>query len=139
MSSKKDDDFAEDMLSSFNTIMNAPDAFVAIDYDLNFLFVNQLAEKFYKSESADLLGKNIQTVFPSEMEFGPFKNVIKNVSERKSFELTYQSPFVKDWVQLIGRPFENYYTFTYRTIDYRENLKDELRLEMKRKSSYTAK
>jgi hypothetical protein len=133
MDSLNNTDFPEEMHSSFYSVMNAPEAFVAIDYNLNFLFVNKLAEKFYKKEGSTLLGKNLKLIYPEEMEFGPFKSVIKNVQERKNFELTYQSPFVKDWVQLIGRPFENYFTFTYRTIDYREALKDELRNEMKRK------
>lgn len=132
MESKKDEDFSEEMHSSFASIMNAPDAFVAIDYELKFLFVNKLAEQFYKKDKSELLGKSLKSVYPKEMEFGPFRNVIKNVNDRKPFELSYQSPFVKEWVKLVGRPFENYYTFTYRAIDYREVLKDELRTEMKK-------
>jgi PAS domain-containing protein len=139
MKSKNDEDFSEEMQSSFASIMNAPDAFVAIDYELKFLFVNKLAEKFYKKDKADLLGKPLESVYPQEMEFGPFKNVMKNVKDRQSFELSYQSPFIKEWVKLVGRPFENYYTFTYRTIDYKEVLKDELRSEMKKKNDQTAK
>jgi hypothetical protein len=133
MKSKNDDDFSEEMHSSFAQIMNAPDAFVAIDYDLKFLFINKLAEKFYKKDKSELLGKSLETIYPKEMEFGPFKAVIKNVKAKKHFEHSYQSPFVKEWVKLVGRPFENYYTFTYRTIDYKEVLKDELRNEMKKK------
>jgi hypothetical protein len=133
MKPKTDDDFAEEMQSSFEQIMNAPDAFVAIDYELKFLFVNKLAENFYRKDKSALLGHSLETIYPKEMEFGPFKAVIKNVKARKPFEYSYQSPFVKEWVRLVGRPFENYYTFTYRTIDYKEVLKDELRKEMKKK------
>ncbi|HEY0654505.1 MAG TPA: PAS domain-containing protein [Chryseosolibacter sp.] len=133
MKSQKDEDFSEEMHSSFASVMNAPDAFVAIDYALNFLFVNKLAEKFYKKDKGELLGKSLETIYPKEMEFGPFKLVLKNVKARKSFELSYQSPFIKEWVKLVGRPFEHYYTFTYRTIDYKEVLKEELRREMKKK------
>jgi hypothetical protein len=129
----KEDDFSNEMLNSFASIMNAPDAFVAMDYDLKFLFVNELAEKFYKKDKSELLGKSLESIYPKEMEFGPFKNVLKNVKAKKHFEVSYQSPFAKDWVKLIGKPFENYYTFTYRVIDYKEVLKDELRKEMKRK------
>jgi PAS domain-containing protein len=133
MKSKNDDDFSEEMHSSFEQIMNAPDAFVAVDYDLRFLFVNKLAEKFYKKNKSELLGQSLYDVYPKEMEFGPFKAVIKNVQAKKHFEFSYQSPFVKEWVKLVGRPFENYYTFTYRTIDYKEVLKEELRKEMKKR------
>lgn len=133
MKSKKDEEFSEEMHSSFASIMNSPDAFVAIDYENKFLFVNSLAEKFYKKDKADLLGKSIENVYPKEVEFGPFKEVLRNVKARKAFEFSYQSPFIKEWVKLVGRPFENYYTFTYRTIDYKQVLKDELRREMKKK------
>jgi PAS domain S-box-containing protein len=139
MKSKKDDEFADDMQDSFASIMNAPDAFVAIDYDLKFIFVNRLAEKFYKKDKSELLGQSLESIYPKEMEFGPFRSVIKNVREKRQFEVSYQSPFVKEWVKLIGRPFENYFTFTYRTIDYKESLKAELRKDMKRKNDQTAK
>lgn len=133
MKSEKGDEFSEEIHSSFASIMNAPDAFVAIDYDNKFLFVNRLAEKFYKRDKSDLLGRSIESVFPKESEFGPFKEVLKNVKTKTAFEFSYQSPFVKEWVKLVGRPFENYYTFTYRMIDYKEVLMNELRHEMKRK------
>jgi PAS domain-containing protein len=133
MKSKNDENFSEEMHSSFASIINAPDAFVAIDYDLRFLFVNRLAEKFYRKDKSELLGRSLETVYPNEMEFGPFKSVLNNVRGRKPFEYSYQSPFVKEWVKLVGQPFENYYTFTYRSIDYKEVLKDELRREIKKK------
>jgi hypothetical protein len=125
--------FNEEIESSFSNAVNSQDAFVAIDYEFYFLYLNQVAEKFYKRKANQIIGLNIATVFPNEWNFGPFKEARKNVAAKKHFEIKYNSPFANEWVQLVGRPFENYYTFTYRLIDYKELLKNELRKEFKKK------
>ncbi|HEY0655228.1 MAG TPA: hypothetical protein VGD65_18975 [Chryseosolibacter sp.] len=130
---------SEKLLAAFAEMSKAGNAFVAMDYNLKFLFVNELAEKFYKKEKSQLVGHSVESIFPKEMEFGPFKNVIKDVRSKKAFEISYLSPFAKDWVKLVGQPHEEYYTFTYRVIDYKEVLKDELRNEMKKSRAHTAK
>jgi PAS domain-containing protein len=119
--------FYDEMECSFPSVIKAPDAFVAIDYDFQFIFVNKKAEKFYKTSKENLIGKKVEEVFPQEWDFGPFKNLRVSVISKKSVEINYNSPFANAWVQLIGRPFENYYTFTYRLIDHKEVLKKELR------------
>jgi hypothetical protein len=103
------------------------EAFVAIDYDYRFLYVNHLAEKFYSKKKEELIGRKIEDAFPSQWNFGPFMNVMQSVKLRLPAELNYKSPFANAWVQLFGRPFENYYTFTYWMIDQKEMLKRELR------------
>jgi PAS domain-containing protein len=125
--------FNEEIESSFTNVVNSPDAFVAIDYEFRFLFINRMAEKFYKKEKASIIGQKIETVFPEQWDFGPFRNARQSVSVKKYVEINYHSPFVNKWVQLIGRPFENYYTFTYRSIDHKEVLKNELRAQYSKK------
>jgi PAS domain-containing protein len=125
--------FFDEPQATFPTMVNSPDAFVAIDYEFNFLFLNGMAEQFYKVKKAEIIGKSIQQVFPKEWDFGPFKNVRVSVNAKKSVEIHYNSPFANAWVQLIGRPFENYYTFTYRMIDHKEVLRKELRNEVRKK------
>jgi PAS domain S-box-containing protein len=122
--------FIEEIESSVSNIVSSADAFVAIDYDFCFLYVNQKAEKFYKRNRAELIGQKIEDVFPEQWNSGPFKNAIQSVIARKYVEINYNSPFIKTWVQLTGRPFENYYTFTFRSIDHKESLKKELRREV---------
>jgi PAS domain-containing protein len=126
-------EFNEEIESSFSNNVNSPDAFVAINYDFYFLYLNRMAEKFYNRKADQIVGLSIATVFPNEWKSGPFKEAQKNVAARKHFELKYNLPFSKEWVQLTGRPFENYYTFTYHPIDYKELLKNELRKEFRKK------
>jgi PAS domain S-box-containing protein len=125
--------FYDEPQASFPSMVNSPDAFVAIDYDFNFLFLNHTAELFYKMDKNEIIGKSVQEVFPKEWDFGPFKNLRVSVIAKKQVEIHYNSPFANAWVQLVGRPFENYYTFTYRMIDHKEVLRKELRKEVGRK------
>jgi PAS domain S-box-containing protein len=132
MKSSFDAHASEDLQASFATAIKSPDAFVAIDYEFNFLFVNRVAEKFYSKSKAELIGRRVPEIFPEEWNFGPFLAIQKNVTGRKHFEMNYKSPFANKWVQLIGRPFENYFTFTYKVIDQKSALNNELRKEVRK-------
>jgi PAS domain-containing protein len=125
--------FGEELESALSGIVNSPDAFVAISYEFCFLYLNAAAEKFYRKKKEQVIGQKVEDVFPDQWNFGPFRDVRKKVAERKHFEINYNSPFANQWVRLIGRPFENYYTFTYRTIDHKEVLKKELRQQYRKK------
>lgn len=123
--------FAEEIESSLINVVNTAEAFVAIDYNFCFLYLNQKAEKFYNKNRADLIGMKMEEVFPEHWNSGPFRNAIQSVVARKYVEINYNSPSANNsWVQLTGRPFENYYTFTYRSIDHKESLRKELRREV---------
>lgn len=124
--------FSEEIESSFASITHPIDAFVAISYDYSFLFLNQKAVKFYKRSKSELIGKKVEDIFPEQWNFGPFKSARQSVDAKKYVAINYFSPFANEWVQLVGRPFENYYTFTYRSIDHKEVLKNELRKEVGR-------
>lgn len=123
----------EEIEHSSPSSIKSPDAFVAINYDFFFLYLNHQAEKFYGKKRRELLGRTIEDAFPELWNFGPFKNARQSVSTRKEVEIQYNAPLTSDWVQLIGRPFENYYTLTYRIIDYKEVLKKELRQQFRKK------
>jgi PAS domain-containing protein len=125
--------FNEEIESAFSNTIHLPDAFVAIDYEFYILYMNLMAEKFFNRKRDQVIGLNIATVFPNEWNFEPYKEARKNIQARKHFEAKYNLPLTNEWIQLVGRPFENYYTFTYRHIDYKESLKNELRKAFKKK------
>jgi PAS domain S-box-containing protein len=129
---KSGSDYNEEMEASFATAIKSPDAFVAIDYEFNFLFVNRVAEKFYNKPKKELLGHRVPDIFPQQWNFGPFKSIQKNVTGRTHFEINYNSPFLNKWVKLTGRPFENYYTFSYKIVDQKTSLNNELRDEVRK-------
>ncbi len=107
-------------------------AFVVIDYDYVFLSVNRTAEKFYGKNKDELLGRKAKDIFPDLWDFGPFKNSRKAVDAKQPFQIEYNSPFSKKWVQLSGKPYEDFYTYTYKTIDYKSMLNDQLRKEVRK-------
>lgn len=114
----------------FTAMDKSPNAFVAVDYDYTFLFVNEVAEKFYSKNRSELLGRKVKDVFPELWNFGPFKNGRIKASAKLPFELDYHSPFVGRWVQLVGKPYENFYTYTYHLVDQQQILRQQLRKEL---------
>ncbi|MBT1706058.1 PAS domain S-box protein [Chryseosolibacter indicus] len=124
------DPFAKELFASME---DSDCAFAAIDYNYNFLYINKLAEKFYGKKRDELLNKNVRVLFPELWEFGPFKNGRKAVAAKQAFQMEYDSPFAKKWVQLTGKPYDNFYTYTYRVIDFKSHLRDQLRNEMKKR------
>ena len=125
--------FTEQIELSFSTFVTSQDPFVAVDYNFSLLYLNNAAEKLFRKKKGDLIGQSFENVFPKEWASQAFKSVRKNVSDRLLTDIKYNSPATGHWVQLIGRPFENYYTLTYRTFDYKEVLKSELRQQVRRK------
>lgn len=123
----------EEIELALSSGIKSPDAFVAIDYDFIFLYINHQAERLYGRKRRELLGKSIENVFPELWNFGPFKNARQSVSAKKDVEIHYNAPATTEWIQLIGRPFEKYYTLTYRLIDYKEVLRKELRRQVRKK------
>jgi PAS domain S-box-containing protein len=119
------------------SLFPSADAFVAIDYHFCFLYLNEKAEKFYKKSKAELIGKKVKDVFPEQWYSGPFKNTRQNIIAKKPIEINYNTSVDEGWVELTGRPFENYYTLTYRNIDHKESLKDEWRKEVGKSSFRT--
>ena len=126
-------------LESLSLHENATYAFVAIDYDFTFIYVNKQGEQFYGKKKAELVNRNVKDIFPEFWNFGPFKESQKNVKLKKSFEMTYNSPFAKSWVVLNGIPAENHYVFTYRLIDQKDSLQKELRREITRVNRHAVK
>lgn len=125
--------FSEEIELSFSIFIKSQDPFVAVDYNFSLLYLNNAAEKLFCKKKGDLIGQPFENVFPKEWTSQAFRTVRKNVSERLLADVKYNSPATGHWVHVIGRPFENYYTLTYRTFDHKEMLKSELRQQVRRK------
>lgn len=115
-------------------VEKSKEAFVLIDYHFRFLYVNAVAEKYFKKKKSELIGRTAKEIFPNQWDFGPFKTSRRYVAARKRFELVYQSPFTESWVKLVGEPHGDYYLYSYHPVDYQTHLRDELRNELKKKS-----
>lgn len=110
----------------------AKEAFVAVDYEFSFVYINPIAEKFYGKSNSEIAGKKVKDIFPELWDFGPFKNGRQSVENRQPFTMRYNSPFAKGWVEMKGEPFESIYTYSYKLIDHKSSLTDELRKAIKR-------
>ena len=123
--------FREDIESSLSNALRSQDAFLATDYKLSIFYLNAVAERYFKKKKAQLIGRALRASLPKEWSLQLYNVVESGVAEKKPFEIKYRSPVANQWVNLSGRPFENYFTFTFRTIDHKEALKDELRKQIR--------
>lgn len=126
----------EDQAALLANLVKAPDVFVALGYDFRVLFVNAVAERYYKRKREELVGEDIDVVFPAMKDTPTYRTIRKHVANRMALESRYQSPLNHSWVQLTGRPFEKYYAFTLKPIDHKELLRSELRQQMRRKGRH---
>jgi PAS domain-containing protein len=106
--------------------------FVIISYNFEYIYANRVAEKVYGKTNEELEGKIIKDVFPQQWNFGPFKTTQRSVQAKQPLTIRYHSPFAKQWVELHGMPYENFYTFTYFPIDHKTVLKEELRNQIRK-------
>ena len=91
---KKDEDIKE----IFNRIS---DAFIALDENFRFTYINRKASEIYGHQSEDLIGKVNWEVFPTTI----------NTPFYKACQLAYKNQqyvFVEDYYQTYGRWYENH-------------------------------
>lgn len=124
-------DFFDQFEDALANMVKTPDVFVAVDYTFNVIYVNSVAERYYKMKRHELVGSSMEVVFP-RLHSAMWRGVADSVAQRKAVEKRYPSAFDTSWVQLNGRPFENYYAFTLKVIDHKEMLRSELRQQVKR-------
>ena len=119
--------FREEIESSFSNVVKSQDAFLAIDYKLSIFYLNAVAERYFKKKKAQLIGRALTVSLPKEWPVAVYNVVQTNVVEKRPFEIKYYSALANQWINLSGSPFENYFRFTFRSIDHKQAVKAELR------------
>ncbi|MBD2680784.1 MULTISPECIES: PAS domain S-box protein [Nostoc] len=75
------------------------DAFVAVDRDSCYTYINHRAEQIFNRRSADLIGKNIWEVFPETAEYKFYQIYHQALAEQRVIHMEeYYAPFDR-WVE----------------------------------------
>lgn len=121
---------AEDELRSANErvrdIMESiTDAFISIDRQWRYTYVNPAAEKYLRMDRADLIGKDIRAVHPQpEEDLGLYKRAMSELVP-VSFESHHASLDV--WVEVRAYPTTEGLSIYFRDITQRKQMEEVLK------------
>jgi hypothetical protein len=105
-----------------------------IDFDWNYLFVNEFAKNNLRDRGKDLIGKNMWEVF-GELQTDPGFNLLKKNSENGIVSnMIVTSPVTGQRLNITGFPLDDCYYFTSSILPDKDNLIDELRSELLKKN-----
>lgn len=103
------------------------DAFVALDHDWRFTYVNLEAERLLRHSSADLLGANIWEVFPSVVGSPTYVAYQRAMADGISVTFTAQYVAQGNWFEIHAYPSPDGLSIYFQNITERRRLEEALR------------
>jgi hypothetical protein len=104
-----------------------------LDFNWNYLFVNQFVSANLGVRGANLIGKNIWAQFPELASDPNFKLLKKNLENNIVTNLTTTSPVNSQRINISGYRLEDCFYCTASILPNRQDLMDELRKAIARK------
>jgi PAS domain S-box-containing protein len=117
----------------YRTIMERlSDAFIALDKDWQYTYVNKKAGEILNREPNDLIGKNIWVEFPESVEHPFYKACHKAMEQQQNIYLeAYYEPF-HAWLENYIYPSPDGLSIFFRDVTEKKNLEAELLEQQKR-------
>src|SRR5437588_497252 len=84
-----------------------PDAFVSVDAEWKFTYVNQHAEEVLGKTREQLLGRNVWEVIPLPTDSLPYLNAHEAMSRQISLEFRQFHPRLNKWLSVRLYPFHD--------------------------------
>ncbi|MEG4631930.1 PAS domain-containing protein [Microcoleus sp. AR_TQ3_B6] len=112
-----------------NIIESITDAFIAIDSQWRYTYVNATAEKLLSRSRADLLGRSVWEVFPAEKESNSraYQEFHRVVNEQVSVKFEEFSPSLQRYIEVSAYPAAEGLTAYWSDISDRKRTEEELR------------
>ncbi|MEG4805623.1 PAS domain-containing protein [Microcoleus sp. ARI1-B5] len=112
-----------------NIIESITDAFIAIDSQWRYTYVNATAEKLLSRSRADLLGRSIWELFPAEGESNSrvYQEFHRVVNEQVSVKFEEFSPSLQMYIEVRAYPAADGLTAYWSDISDRKRTEEELR------------
>ncbi len=122
--------FSELPLDKFNTLKFSV---YILDFNWNYLFINDFAKTILGGRANELVGKNIWAQF-EELENDPsFKELKANMEKRITTNMIVVSPVHGKRQNITGYALEDCFYFSSSILPDKENLIEELRQELGKK------
>jgi PAS domain S-box-containing protein len=112
-----------------NILESITDAFIAIDAQWRYTYVNAAAEKLTQRSRNDLLGRSIWELFPAERESNSlvYQEFHRVVSEQVSVKFEEFSPSLQMYIEVSAYPAADGFTAYWSDISDRKRTEEELR------------
>jgi PAS domain S-box-containing protein len=125
--------FEELPLSRFNELNFS---IYIIDFDWNYLFVNDFVKRNLGSRADNIIGKNMWEVFPELAADPSFQQMKRNTEKRVVTNLTVISPINSKRINIVGYPLEDCFYFSSSVLPDKDDLLRELRNELGKKNDH---
>ncbi len=112
-----------------NTIERVSDAFIALDKNWNYTFVNSKAGELHEREPNSLLGKNIWKEFPDVMHEPFYDALMKAMDTQQPQMVELYYPRLDKWFEDYIYPSPNGITVYYRDVTEQRKINDEVARE----------
>jgi hypothetical protein len=104
-----------------------------LDFNWNYMFVNEFVKKNIGSRAENLVGKNMWTVFPELAADPSFQQMKRNAEKRVLTNVTVISPINSQRINIIGYPLDDCFYFSSSILPDKNDLLQELRNELGKK------
>jgi hypothetical protein len=104
-----------------------------LDFNWNYMFVNEFVKKNLGSRAENLVGKNMWTVFPELAADPSFQQMKRNAEKRVLTNVTVISPINSQRINIIGYPLDDCFYFSSSILPDKNDLLQELRNELGKK------
>ncbi|MCW6050781.1 PAS domain S-box protein [Lyngbya sp. CCAP 1446/10] len=90
-----------------NILESITDAFIAVDLNCNYTYVNNKALEILGKSEAELIGKNVWDIFPCAVDLPSYKIVTKALAEKVTIEYEEFVPLWNKWLKVRCYPCDS--------------------------------
>lgn len=104
-----------------------------VDFNWNYLFVNEFVKKNLGPRGENLVGKNMWETFPELVADTSFQLLKRNAEKRVVTNMTVTSPINSQRINVVGYTLEDCFYFSSSVLPDKNDLLQELRNELSKK------
>lgn len=113
--------------NSFEILERIPEAFLALDDEWRFTYLNSEAERVLSRSREELLGKNVWEKFPETVGSMFYREYHKSIAERMTVKFEEYYPPLETWFEVTAYPLEVGLLVYFRDVNERKRAEKELR------------
>lgn len=110
-----------------NILESTSDAFIALDRNWNFVYINHLAQELLKKDSKELLGKNMWDKFPDLIGTTVYREFKNSMDNQTPVVLEKYYETIDSWIHLHAYPSEKLLSVYFKNITEQKILDNELK------------